>query len=277
MKTYSILFHKMHGLGNDFIIINGIYQKIPLDDIPISKLAHRHLGIGFDQLIFIDTSKHADFACRFFNADGSEAEQCGNGVRCVARFVYENNLINKKHFVLETKGGLVSVTIQSQGYVEAEINIPQFELANISCLGDTFVNEHKIEINKTIISISTLSLGNPHAILRVPVLEKVPVPKWGAKIAKNPLFPESANIGFMEVLNHQTIRLRTYERGVGETFACGSNACAAVLVGIANKWLDSNVTVKLKWGDLLIEWIRGSDRVKITGATEWVFSGETWV
>lgn len=271
----TIQFCKMQALGNDFVVIDAIRQSLHLNQIPIARMAHRQLGIGFDQLLWIESadSPEADFSCRFFNADGSEAEQCGNGVRCVARFIQEQQLSEKKSLVLETKADLVKLTIKNNEMIEAQLGIPSFQPAAIPFIADTMQMSYTIEVANQTLQIAALSVGNPHAILQVKTIQNARVNELGKKIATHHLFPQGSNVGFVEVVNRQLIRLRTYERGVGETFACGSNACAAVVNGINQHELDHKVKVELTYGDLWVEWAGDQSPIIMTGPAEMVFSG----
>ena len=256
-----ITFCKMHGLGNDFVVIDRIHQSIDLNRIPIALWADRHRGIGFDQLLLITPSNRAQFACQIFNADGSEAEQCGNGMRCVARFIHENQLTYEKSFTIETKNTITSVVIQDYNTITVTMDnpsTPQIIELNLK--------------NQTLLGM-TLSMGNPHTILQVTPLATCPVSHLGSEIAALPLFPESCNVGFMEIIDRQHIHLRTFERGVGETLACGSNACAAVVTGIRKGLLDPKVMVSFEYGHLWIEWENEESPVKMTGPATHVFMG----
>jgi len=257
-----IKFSKMHGLGNDFIVIDGINQSIDPSILPISKLADRHLGIGFDQLLLIENSNNADVACRIFNADGSSAEQCGNGLRCVARFIKDNKLINKNSLRIETLGGIFQAVFCDNDLIQVEMGVPSFE----SLLTP-------VQIRDTTFSVSILSMGNPHAVIRVNSLNNYPVKEMGVEIASHSIFPQGTNVGFMEIINPRHIRLRTFERGVGETLACGSNACASVVAGILAHFLESKVKVELPLGELWIEWPGTGKEVIMTGPAKNVFDG----
>jgi diaminopimelate epimerase len=277
-----IQFRKMHGLGNDFVIINAIHLSFDIDTLNIKLLADRHLGIGFDQLLLIEESIRADFACRIFNADGSEAEQCGNGVRCAARFIHEEKLSSHPSITLETKAGILNIIIENiENYdnIQVIMGCPRFEPQDIPFLieksADIYetINRSSNQLTHSPNQLTVLSMGNPHAILKVSAVNDFPVHEVGSKITNHPAFPLGTNTGFVEVIDRQHIRLRTFERGSGETFACGSNACAAVVAGIKNGWLDSIVTVKLTYGHLIIEWQGGETPVKMTGPATSVFSG----
>lgn len=261
----KIHFAKMHGLGNDFMVINAFNQLFSLQQLPIEQLANRHIGIGFDQLLILETSKDADFFCRIFNADGSEAEQCGNGLRCVARFIHENKLHPATHFCIETKAGIFPVQINDYDHIRLILDAP-----NIQQTLTALTLNH--DAQKVLLSI--LSTGNPHAIMKVESIDKILTHQLGSAISSHPVFPQGANVGFMQIMNAQHIRLRTFERGVGETFACGSNACAAVCAGIANGWLQQSVKVEFRYGCLFIEWGGIQQPVHMTGPATQVYTGE---
>ena len=237
--SQQLEFTKMHGLGNDFVLIDAINQNVSLDKSWIRHMSERHTGIGFDQLILVEKSHTADFSCRFFNADGTEAEQCGNGIRCVARFVLEENFTTLKSFSIETKAGMIPIVIHDFDKIEAQMGIPIFLPEKIPFLAEQIKKIYAIEN----FSFSALSMGNPHAIFRTDHLENCPLEETAQLLTQKGVFPQGVNIGFIEILNRENIRLRTLERGVGETFACGSNACAAVVAGILNDWLKNKVTV----------------------------------
>lgn len=259
-----IHFTKMHGLGNDFVIIHSLSQTLALTASTISHLANRHTGIGFDQLLLIESANHADFFCRIFNADGSEAEQCGNGLRCVARYIYEQGLYAAKKFQIATKAGVFPVQINDDNQVCVTINTPLLEKNNIEL---ALTNNHTV-------SMSVLSLGNPHAIIKVDDINTVAIHQLGAHISSHTFFEHGANVGFMQIINPHHVLLRTFERGVGETFACGSNACAAALTGIINGWLQAPISVEFIHGHLLIEWDDEKKSIYMTGPATFVFTGK---
>lgn len=263
MQPPEIRFTKMHGLGNDFVVINNLTPSCTLKQTMITQLANRHIGIGFDQLLLLEPSNQADFSCRIFNADGSEAEQCGNGLRCVARFIHETGLHKKSSLTLETKAGIFPIYIQDYDHIRVSMGVPivQEMLTTLTL---------KPEM---IIPISVLSLGNPHAIVKMDNLLGI-TKQLGSAIATHTYFPEGANVGFMQVINPKHVRLRTFERGVGETYACGSNACAAAVAGIINGWLQAKVTVEFQYGSLLIEWEGNDYPIQMTGPATNVFSGQ---
>lgn len=260
-------FTKMHGLGNDFVVLDATTQPINWQALPIAHLANRHLGIGFDQLLVITTpSARADFACLIFNADGSSAEQCGNGMRCIARFIHENQLTTQSFFTLETPAGLIPVTIaEPYEKIMVQMGVPTFTTPALQ----TMPLQHTLLPAQFV----QLSMGNPHAILKVDTIKNFPVNDLGAKIAALDLFPEGVNVGFMEVVAKDHIRLRTFERGAGETYACGSNACAAVAAGIRDYGLAKKVTVELALGSLWIEWEEEKQPITMTGPAVKVFEG----
>lgn len=269
----------MHGLGNDFIVVDGIQQTIDIKKIPISLLSDRHQGIGFDQLLLITPSSQADFACRIFNSDGSEAEQCGNGMRCVARYLHEEQLTLKKAFTLETAAGLIPVSIHDYDHIEVNMGSPCFEPEKIPFITHQKSKLYDITVAATSspLQFTILSMGNPHAILHVASINETPVATLGLKIATNPAFPKGTNVGFMEIVNSKHIRLRTFERGAGETFACGSNACAAVVAGILNHGLDHKVNVEVVYGNLVVEWPDKNSPVILSGSATRVFSGTYFI
>jgi len=254
-------FVKMHGLGNDFVVIDGINQQVQLNAFIVNQWANRHIGIGFDQLLLIEKSKTADFYCRIFNSDGSEAEQCGNGMRCVARFVIEEHLTNKKSIRIETKSGIMLAKANDFDNIEIDMGIPMIE--------------PNMDLDSANIKqMAIVSMGNPHAILFVENLAQYPISTIGSMIATHTLFPNGTNVGFVEVIKPNHIRLRTFERGVGETFACGSNACAAVVAGILNRELADTVTVELELGQLNIRWNGLNQTVMMKGPASRVFEGK---
>lgn len=256
-------FTKMHGLGNDFVIIDASKEKLNFSSQAIAKLADRHTGIGFDQLLIIEPALKGDYFCRIYNADGSEAEQCGNGLRCVARYIHEEGLNTQPNFTIETKAGIYPVHLQDYEHICITMGAPTVKNSLID-----------IQLNSETLPISVLSVGNPHAILKVPSIATIATNKLGPAISMHQFFPQGANVGFMEILDPNHIRLRTFERGAGETFACGSNACAAAVAGITNGWLQHHVTVEFRYGSLLIEWEGGAEPIHMTGPAARVYSGE---
>lgn len=264
-KTKSIPFTKMHGLGNDFVIMNAAENSIDVSQLPIRRLSDRHVGIGFDQLLILEPSKQADFFCRIYNADASEAEQCGNGLRCLARYIHETGLRKDASIKLETKAGIFPITIENYDRIRVTISEPEIKTKHI---------EFASKSSQLTLPVSILSLGNPHAIVKVDSTETISANELGQEIAALPYFSNGANVGFMQVIDHNHIRLRTFERGVGETFACGSNACAAVVVGMMKGWLKTAVDVQFYYGSLSIEWRGEGEPIHMIGPAAHVFSGE---
>lgn len=261
----SIQFTKMHGLGNDFVVINALNQHMDFKLFSFSALSHRHTGIGFDQLLLIEPSENADFFCRIYNADGSEAEQCGNGLRCIARYIHEEGLHPAKQFKIETRAGFFTLEIQDYDHIRVCMGAP--DIIN-PLLPLSLVNPERD------VPVSILSLGNPHAITKITSVDSPALEKLAAQISSDSHFSDGVNVGFMEILDTHKIRLRTFERGVGETFACGSNACASAAAGIMQGWLKSSVEVNFVHGFLTIEWDGKDKPIYMTGPASRVFSGE---
>lgn len=259
----SFSFTKMHGLGNDFIIVDNRNQSIQLPTQHIAQMAHRHLGIGFDQLLLLENTQIADFFCKIFNSDGSEAEQCGNGLRCIARYINENQLSDKKNLQLATKSGIHPVEINDYDHIRIQMDAPRIKELELKLL----------VANQTWL-ISSISIGNPHAIIKTTDLNVIPLSQLGAEISNHSHFPNGVNVGFMQIVNPEHIYLRTFERGAGETHACGSNACAAVVAGIANHWLNHRVQVQYRYGSLWVEWEGDDAPLYMTGPAEKVYVGE---
>lgn len=272
----SLHFSKMHALGNDFVVIDGVSQSFPLKKIPIQSLADRHSGIGFDQLLVIQSSSKADFSCVIFNSDGTQAEQCGNGMRCIARFVHENALSHQKSISIETKAGIITTFIEDYNHIQVNMGVPHFEPSRVPFHADRIRHLYEIplEDGQPGLALAVLSMGNPHAILQVASIDTFPIAHFGPLISSHRLFPKGTNVGFMEVIDLNHIRLRTFERGVGETLACGSNACAAVVSGIQNNLLKKQVRVQLARGDLSVSWENEKAPVMLTGPASHVYTGE---
>ncbi len=269
----KLAFTKMHGLGNDFVVLDGITQTITLSSQQIRSLADRHLGIGFDQLLLVQSSTQpgVDFRYRIFNADGGEVEQCGNGARCFARFVHEQGLIDKDEIRVETNTGVIRLRLEENNRVTVDMGQPYQEPNDIPFIADTRAADYEIQIDSKILHIGAVSMGNPHAVLRVDDIDQAPVQHLGPLLECHERFPQRVNVGFMQVMNSAHIRLRVYERGVGETRACGTGACAAVVVGRAQGVLGAAVQVDLPGGRLDIHWEQGT--VTMTGPTARVFEG----
>ncbi|MCX7627304.1 MAG: diaminopimelate epimerase [Methylophilaceae bacterium] len=272
----KIAFTKMQGLGNDFVVIDGVRQHVKLDAASIRKMADRHFGIGCDQVLLVEPpdSAEADFRYRIFNADGSEVEQCGNGARCFVRFVHDQGLTDKREIRVQTAGGLIVPRLEDDGLVTVNMGIPCFEPEAIPFLAERRAPTYWLDVGETRIEISALSMGNPHAVQVVPDVEQAPVAQLGPLIEHHARFPRRVNAGFMQIVDRQHIRLRVHERGVGETLACGSGACAAVVAGISRGLLDHRVCVAMQGGALRIEWNGETEPVLMTGPAVVVFTGE---
>jgi len=276
----KIRFTKMHGLGNDFVVLDAINQNFVPTPAQARFLADRHFGIGCDQILVVERSATpgVDFRYRIFNADGGEVEQCGNGARCFVRFVHEQGLTDKREIRVETQAGLITLRLEPDGEVTVNMGAPRFLPAEIPFDSDTDAVVQPLDVGGAQIDISVVSMGNPHAVQVVADVAAAPVAQLGPQIESHPRFPRRVNAGFMEVVDRHAIRLRVFERGTGETLACGTGACAAVVAGIRRGLLDSPVRVTTRGGDLSIAWNgkTGSDgnAVMMTGPASTVFSAE---
>lgn len=270
----KLKFTKMQGLGNDFVVLDGINQSINLDQQQIRLLADRHFGIGCDQLLLVEEATgQADFRYRIFNADGSEVEQCGNGARCFVRYVHDHGLTQKNEIRIETLSGVISPKLEINGNVTVNMGKPLFEPEAIPFVAEKFAPTYQIEMPDQPVTISALSMGNPHAVRVVQEIESAPVETEGALIETHPRFPRRVNVGYMQVIDRNHIKLRVFERGAGETLACGTGACAAVVAGINLGLLDDQVTVSTRGGELTISWQGGDTPVLMTGPAVTVFEG----
>ena len=271
-----IKFTKMHGLGNDFVVIDGVRQHINLTTEAIKKLADRNLGIGCDQVLLIEppSDKNIDFNYRIFNCDGSEVAQCGNGARCMGRYIADQQLSGKKTVLLQTKNRVMEVTTKPKNLVTANMGAPIFTPEEIPFMSQQQDKLYSIEAGSQQFEIAALSVGNPHAVLQVDDIDTTAVEDIGPLIQAHSQFPESVNVGFMQIIDRQNIRLRVYERGVGETQACGSGACAAAVAAIQQDLVDSKVNLKLLGGELSVEWLGEGESILMTGPAETVFHGK---
>lgn len=271
----DIKFTKMHGLGNDFVVIDAINQDIDLSEEQVRLIADRHFGIGCDQLLLVEAaeSDDIDFVYRIFNADGGEVEQCGNGARCFAVFVREKGLTDKDIIRVETSSGKIELSVQADGQVTVNMGIPEFDPWKIPFNADSRRDEYSLDANGEVLKIGAVSMGNPHAVTIVDDVDNVDVDILGSAIESHPLFPNRVNAGFMQVMNVSHIRLRVYERGAGETLACGTGACAAMVVGYTQGYLTENVQVDLAGGSLQISWQGEASPVMMTGPATTVFEG----
>lgn len=268
-------FTKMHGLGNDFMVIDAINQSVTLSAEQVRTLADRHLGIGFDQLLLVEAAStpNADFRYRIFNADGGEVGQCGNGARCFLRFVQEQGMTSKQQVLVETASGPLQLTRESDGQVTVDMGVPHLEPADIPFDAPAFAERYPLDVGGRSIEIGALSMGNPHAVLQVDNIETAPVRELGPEIESHPRFPQHTNAGFMQIIDPTTIRLRVFERGAGETLACGSGACAAVVAGRLWEQLDPRVKVVLTGGELVVSWAGIGNPVLMTGPATTVYQG----
>ncbi|HSC75467.1 MAG TPA: diaminopimelate epimerase [Pseudomonadales bacterium] len=269
-------FSKMHGLGNDFAVFDFISQRGYLTSEQVRLIADRHLGIGCDQVLIVEApdSPDVDFSYRIFNADGGEVEQCGNGARCFARFVREQRLTNKRQIRVQTLSGIIELNVLQDERVCVDMGTPQFTPSAIPFDAPHESGSYMLDVNGQTLDISAVSMGNPHCVLRVDDVDTAPVAALGPAIEQHPRFPKRVNAGFMQVLDQHHIRLRVFERGSGETLACGTGACAAAVAGIRRGWLTSPVCVSLPGGDLLIEWAGENHAVMMTGPAVTVFRGQ---
>ncbi|HIF18401.1 MAG TPA: diaminopimelate epimerase [Cycloclasticus sp.] len=268
-----INFSKMHGLGNDFVVIDAINQLVELTTEQIKQLADRHFGVGFDQLLLVKPALgDADFRYVIYNADGSEVSQCGNGARCFALFVTQKGLTDKRSIRVETGSGELILNIDGQ-QVTVDMGLPRFAPASIPLLIDQQQLTYTVNVGGESVEFTALSMGNPHAVIQVDNIENAAVQVAGAALESHEIFPERANIGFSETVNHSTIKLRVYERGAGETLACGSGACAAVVAGVQLGKLTAPVNVDLQGGQLTIDWQGEGHSVMMTGPATFVFDG----
>ncbi len=268
-------FTKMQGLGNDFVVLDLVSQRCSLRPGHIRKLADRRLGVGCDQVLVVEPPQDPDmdFRYRIFNADGREVEQCGNGARCVARFVRDRRLTHRNKISVETAGGPMQLKVRKDKQVEVNMGPPRFEPADIPFDADARSERYTLEVDGEAVETVALSMGNPHAVMLVDDVDTAPVERLGPLIESHPRFPEQVNAGFMQVVSEQEIRLRVFERGVGETQACGSGACAAVVAGRQLGLLGKRVTTHLLGGDLEIAWAGESHPVMMTGPATTVFEG----
>ncbi len=272
-------FSKMHGLGNDFMMLDNVTQNIYLSKEKIIQLADRNFGIGFDQLLVVEPpyDPDLDFHYRIYNADGSEVGQCGNGARCFARFVKMKNLTNKNKIRVSTTSGNLTLFIERDGRVTVNMPVPQREPAQIPFSAQKVEGTYILRTTKETVLCGVISMGNPHCVLTVDSVDDAAVKTLGEELSNHERFPEQANVGFMELVSPEHIRLRVYERGTGETLACGSGACAAVVIGQIQKKLAQQVTVELSGGKLKIFWKGPGNPVKMTGPAEHVFDGQMYL
>jgi len=269
----------MHGLGNDFMVVDMISQHAHLRPEQVRKLADRHFGIGFDQLLLVEPPGRpdVDFRYRIFNADGSEVEQCGNGARCFASYVIDNKLTPKTTMRVETSTGIIELTVTPEGRVLVDMGAPRLQPTDIPFVAEQVLSEYPVEVNGEQVVVSAVSIGNPHCVLLTDDIKTAPVESLGPLLESHERFPEKVNVGFMEIIHRRFVHLRVFERGVGETMACGTGACAAVVAGQLRGLLDSKVEVKLPGGNLQIEWLGDGHSVMMEGPATKVFEGQVRV
>ena len=275
----DIHFTKMHGLGNDFIVLNNLHNAYQLSAKQIAALGHRQFGVGFDQLLLVEaaTEPGIDFSYRIFNVDGREVEHCGNGARCFAKYVSDKGLFDKKSLVVKTANRVLTLKIDGDS-VTVDMEAPEFDASKIPFIGDSNLKMHTRQLTVSgsplEVEFCALSMGNPHAVIRVEEIDQTTVKEIGEALGTHPDFPEGCNVGFMQLYDRNTIALRVYERGAGETLACGTGACAAVVAGCLQGLLDDTVRVKLHGGELSITWLGIDTPVLMTGPATTVFEGK---
>lgn len=271
-----LAFTKMQGLGNDFIVIDAVRQSVALDPEQIRRLADRHFGIGCDQVLVVEPAQNpnSDFRYRIFNADGSEVAQCGNGARCFARFVNEKGLTNHDTIRVETRAGQLVLNLVADNEVLVDMGVPRHAPDQVPLEAAEEAALYTLEVAGEQVRFAAVSMGNPHAVIQVASTASAPVERLGPLLESHSMFPERVNVGFLEVVNRHQARLRVYERGSGETLACGSGACAAAVVGIEQGFLESPVDVELPGGHLIINWQGRGFPVMMQGPAVTVFEGE---
>jgi diaminopimelate epimerase len=269
-------FTKMHGLGNDFVVFDATHARLELSREQLRRISDRHFGVGCDQILLVEQPRQpdTDFYYRIFNADGSEVEQCGNGARCFVRYVREHGLTGKIEIRVGTLGGVIVPRLGADGQVTVNMGVPEFDPSRIPFQAERRAPTYMLDVGGRQVEICALSMGNPHAVQLVPDVERAPVQTEGAAIEVHPRFPQRVNAGYVQVVNRGHIRLRVFERGAGETLACGTGACAAVAAGIQRGLLDRRVTVTTRGGDLGILWEGEGKPVLMTGPAVTVFEGE---
>ncbi|MCQ4270372.1 diaminopimelate epimerase [Pseudomonas kuykendallii] len=269
-------FTKMHGLGNDFMVLDLVSQHAHIQSKHARQWGDRHTGVGFDQLLIVEppSNPDVDFRYRIFNADGTEVEQCGNGARCFARFVIDKRLTSKREIRVETKGGIIELTLRADGQISVDMGAPRLLPSEIPFQAESQALSYRVEVDGESVELAAVSMGNPHAVLRVDDVQAAPVRTLGPKLEQHPRFPQRVNVGFLQVLDRKLARLRVWERGVGETQACGTGACAAAVAAIQQGWMDSPLHLDLTGGRLAIEWAGPGHPVIMTGPAVRVYEGQ---
>lgn len=273
----SIAFTKMHGLGNDFMVIDNLDQSVDLNASRIRQMADRYTGVGFDQLLIVNPASvaGAEFDYQIFNADGNEVEHCGNGARCFAKFVTDRQLTQSKSIPVNTLNGVITLVLQDNGDVTVRMGVPVFEPSCIPFDAPQAAKFYDLEVANESMSVGAVSIGNPHVLIRVNDIHIAEVDRLGPLIEKHPRFPNRVNVGFMQIINRQHIKLRVFERGVGETRACGTGACAAVAIAHRQGLLDNSALVSLPGGNLQLHWPDENTSIEMTGPCSTVFEGHT--
>lgn len=271
----EIKFTKMHGLGNDFVVIDGINQTIDFSEKQVRYIADRRFGVGCDQLLLVEKSQttEAEFRYRIYNADGGEVQQCGNGARCFARFVVDKGLTQSHEIPVETAGGLIVLTLEDNGEVTVNMGVPRFSPESLPFFAEKQALSYTLQTSKGDVEFAAVSVGNPHAVLQVENIDLAEVEQLGPEIESHSRFPERVNVGFMQIVSPEQIRLRVYERGAAETLACGTGACAAVAAGRLQGKLSESVKVSLPGGELVIRWRGENEPLYMTGPATRVFEG----
>ena len=272
----TLAFTKMHGLGNDFVMIDAVRQDIQLTEAQVRYLANRNFGVGCDQLLVVEPAQApgVDFRYRIFNADGGEVEQCGNGARCFARFVFDQGLTDKREIRVETKKGIIAPRLEADGNVTVDMGVPVLNPADVPFVSDSDAFVQPLDVAGRTVAITAVSMGNPHAVQVVADVDTAPVAEQGPLIEHHPRFPARVNAGFLQIVDEHNARLRVFERGAGETLACGTGACAAVVAGSLRELLVSPVSVETRGGRLSIAWNGVGTPVLMTGPAVAVFTGE---
>ncbi len=273
----EVNFTKMHGLGNDFVVINNLDGSVPLNNERIAELGDRRTGIGFDQMLVIQAASvaEAEFDYRIFNTDGSEVEHCGNGARCFAKYVHDKKLTSSQLIPVNTSAGLIHLKLLDNGEVTVKMGVPVFTPDKIPFIADTEQDYYSIEVDGHTLTVGSVAIANPHVVLQVDSVDTADVETLGPLLESHTLFPQRVNVGFMQIIDTKNIRLRVFERGVGETRACGTGACAAVAIGHKQGLLDKSVNVTLSGGPLKIVWEDFNTSIEMTGACSTVFEGQT--
>jgi diaminopimelate epimerase len=272
----KLRFTKMHGLGNDFVVLDGIGQRVELTPAEVRRLADRRYGVGCDQVLVVErpTRPDADFRYRIWNADGGEVEQCGNGARCFVKFVRDRGMTDKARIRVETAAGIIVPEVVAGGEVAVDMGVPRFAPAEIPFAGDGEVIVRPLAIGGRVVQVTLVSMGNPHAVQVVADVDRAPVTTEGPALESDPRFPQRVNAGYMQVVDRANIRLRVWERGAGETPACGTGACAAVVAGIRRGLLDRTARVAMRGGELTVAWPRDGAPVTMTGPAATAFEGQ---